>query len=125
MLKAELEFLRMGGYCHTSQVAWSPEFMFRDSSTWSEPRSRAASQTVQRLRDDSAHSAEFARRKKTCRFIPRMSAETLDSLYRSGTREQIEPAMAEWLKKTIAGLELEREEWAREVHVQAKFVNRI
>lgn len=54
-----------------------------------------------------------------------MSAETLDSLYRSGTREQIEPAMAEWLKKTIAGLELEREEWAREVHVQAKFVNRI
>ena len=50
--------------------------------------------------------------------------------YRSGTREAVELAVAEWLKKTTAGLELERAEWAKacdfpEVYVQAKFVHGI
>jgi hypothetical protein len=33
VLKAELEFLQMGGYRHASRVGWRPEFMFQDSPT--------------------------------------------------------------------------------------------
>jgi len=64
-----------------------------------------------------------------CRFIPlNAHGETLDSLYRTGARQEVESAVAEWLKAKIAWLELERANWARacdfpEVRVQAKFVN--
>jgi len=121
----------MGGYCHTSHAAWSPEFMFRDSPTCpnvdpTQPRRPCSDCVMTQLIPENLKC-----KKNLCRIIPlNERAETLDSRYRSGTREAVELAVAEWLKKTTAGLELERAEWAKacdfpEVYVQAKFVHGI
>jgi hypothetical protein len=41
-----------------------------------------------------------------CRYIPLdESGETLETLYSTGTNEEIQKALREWLLKTIAGLE--------------------
>ena len=117
VLRAELEFLQMGGYRHTNRAAWSPEFLFQDSPTC--------------LNVDPTQPHRPCSDCVMTQLIPlNERGETLDSLYRSGGREEIETAVAERLKKTITGLELEREGWAKaydlpEVHVQAKFVNGI
>jgi hypothetical protein len=55
------------------------------------------------------------------------SRETIDSFYRTGTQEELETAVAHWLKTTIARLEQEKSEGLRdsehsEVHVRARFV---
>ena len=131
VLKAELEFLQTGGYRHTSRRAWRPEFMFQDSPTClnvdpTRPRRPCSDCVMTQLIPDDLHGESIA-----CRFIPmNVHGETLDSFYRSRTREEVESAVAEWLKTKIARLELERAQWAKacdfpEIHVQAKFVNRI
>jgi hypothetical protein len=131
VLRAELEFLQTGGYRHTNRAAWSPEFMFQDSPTClnvdpTQPHRPCSDCVMTQLIPQNVQDEKIP-----CRFIPlNERGETLDSLYRSDTREEIESAVAEWLKKTMTGLELEREEWAKacdfpEVHVQAKFVNGI
>lgn len=72
---------------------------------------------------------ENARREKIpCRYIPLdQRGETIDWFYRYGTQEELEAAVSNWLKTTIARLERRKGEALRtsehpEVHVQAKFV---
>ena len=129
VLKAELEFVQMGGYRHTRGTAWRPEFIFQDSPACLNvdptQQQRPCSDCVLRQLVPENLQSE----KQLCRYIPMNErGETLDSLYRTGTREEVAAAVAEWLKKTIAELQSERTEWARacetpEVHVQGKFVN--
>jgi hypothetical protein len=131
VLKAELEFLQMGGYRHTSRAAWRPEFMFQDSLTClnvdpTRPHRPCSDCVMIQLIPEGLRGENIP-----CHFIPmNVRGEKLDSLYRSGTREEVESAVAEWLKTKIARLELARAEWIKacdspEVHVQAKFVDGI
>lgn len=129
VLKAELEFVEMGGYRHTRGVAWRPEFIFQDSPTClnvdpTQARRPCSDCVLTQLVPENLRGEGVI-----CRHIPMNErGETLDSLYRTGTREEVATAVAEWLKRTIAELESERTEWAKgcevpEVHVQGKFVN--
>ena len=128
VLRAELAFLEKGGYRHTARAAWRPQFMFQDSPTClnfdSTQKPRACSECIltQLVPEDSQN------RKIPCRYIAlNEQGETIDSFYRYGTQEELEAAVGQWLKTTIARLEREKAEGLRtsehpEVHVQAKFV---
>jgi len=51
----------------------------------------------------------FRDEKVPCRYIPlNERSETIQSLYRCGTPEELEAAVGEWLMNTIQKLELER-----------------
>ena len=127
VLKAELEFLENGGYRHTARAPWRPEFIFQDSPTCLNfdpnrpPRPCTECVMMQVIPDNER------RRKIPCRYIPlNEQGETIDSFYRSGTQEELEAALKQWLTGTIARLEREKAERATafdnpEVHVHAKF----
>jgi len=71
---------------------------------------------------------ELRDKKIPCRYIPLSEeGETIESFYRTGTQEEMETAVARWLRTTIARLEREKSEALSssehpEVHVRAKFV---
>ena len=51
----------------------------------------------------------FRDEKVPCRYIPlNEKSETIQSLYRCGTPEELEAAVGEWLMNTIQKLEVER-----------------
>jgi hypothetical protein len=51
----------------------------------------------------------FCDEKVPCRYIPlNQQSETIQSLYRCGTAEELAAAVGEWLMNTIEKLELER-----------------
>jgi hypothetical protein len=128
VLKAESEFLEKGGYRHPARAAWRPQFMFQDSPTClnfdptQHPKPCSGCALMQLVPADSQE------RKFPCRYIAlNEQGDTLDTLYRSGTQEEIESVFTQWLKTTIARLERERAEGAKasehpEVHVRTKFV---
>ena len=127
VLKAELEFVEKGGYRHPARAAWCPQFMFQDSptclnfETTKHPKPCSDCALMQLV---PAHSEE---KKFPCRYIAlNEQGDTLDSLYRTGTQEEIESGFSLWLKKTIARLgracvESVRASERPEVHVRARF----
>lgn len=129
VLRAELEFVEKGGYRHTARAAWRPHFMFQDSPTClnfdsTQPAKPCSDCVLMKLIPEEAHA-----RKVPCRYIAlNERGETIDSFYRTGTPEELEAAVVEWLKATINRLEKENAQ-ARsaqerpEVHVKAKFVS--
>ena len=128
VLKAELEFLEKGGYRHSARAPWRPQFMFQDSPTClnfdptQQPRPCSDCLLTQLVPED------LRSKKIPCRYIPLSEhGETIDSFYRTGTQEELEVAVAQWLRATIARLERERAEGLSgsehpEVHVRARFV---
>ena len=110
-LKAELEFLEKGGYRHTARAAWRPQFLFQDSPTClnfdsvQSPKSCSDCILMQLIPEDRRN------KKIPCRYILLSEhGETIDSFYRTGTQEELEAAVAQWLRTTIARLEREKRE---------------
>jgi hypothetical protein len=107
VLKRELKFLEGGGYRATQ--AWRPSFIFEDSPTCLH-RGRAAGEAACQecvLRQFVPPQAQS--RENCCRLIPlNQQGETLDDLYTYATEAEIEHAVQQWLKATIARLEDEQ-----------------
>jgi len=130
VLKAELGFLEAGGYHQPSRTPWRPQLMFQDSPTClnfdaTQPRKPCNECVLMQL-----VPLDLRRKKIPCRYIPLdEQGETVDSFYSSGTQEELERAVAQWLKTTIARLEHERKVESLsdsehpEVHVRARFVS--
>ena len=102
VLRNELQFLDRGGYC--SPIQWRSARIFEDSPTCPKDQWSACPHGDCVLLDfvpkQSRHEAI------PCRHIPlNESGETLDTLYSTGTNEEIQKTLREWLLKTIAGLE--------------------
>jgi hypothetical protein len=128
VLKAELEFLEKGGYRHTARAPWRPQFIFQDSPTClnfdpTTPRRPCSDCILMQLLPE-----DLQNKKIPCRYIPLSEqGETIDSFYSTGTQEELEAAVAQWLETTIARLEREKSEGLRdsehpEAHVRGRFV---
>jgi len=128
VLRAELEFLEKEGYRHTVRAPWRAQFIFQDSPTClnfdpTQPRKPCSECALTQLIPEDSRSETVP-----CRYIPlNEQGETVDSFYRTGTHEELEAAVAQWLKTTIARLEREKSERLRnsdplDVHVRAKFM---
>lgn len=109
VLKFELQFLEKGGYGRSPRTPWRPQFVFEDSPTCMNYDSK----------DDPAPCSdcvlmhfvppERRQEKIPCRHIPfNAEGETIDSFYRSGTQEELEKTLGNWLRATIRRLEQER-----------------
>jgi len=107
VLKFELEFLEQGGYGRLPREAWRPRFVFEDSPTCMNfnSKDREPCSECLLMQFVPAH----ARKEQTpCIHIPlSLSGETLESLYRTGTQQEIEASLEAWLRATIHQLEVE------------------
>lgn len=111
VLKKELAFLEGGGYRDPDR--WQPAFIFEDSPTCIHP-DRTQPHPCQQCPLMAFVPTGRRDTSLPCRHIP-LNAEgyTLDSMYRLNSNKEIEAAVKEWLKKTIAKLEAiePRAEW--------------
>ncbi len=125
-LRAELAFIEGGGY--RNQAQWRPQFIFEDSPTCinrdpTKPRRPCRECALAEFVPEG-----FGKKHRPCRYIPlNERAETVNSLYRTGTQEELETAVVKWLKGTIQRLEQENaqlrsSEKRPEIHVKARFV---
>lgn len=108
VLKFELEFLEQGGYGRLPREAWRPRFVFEDSPTCmnfnSKDREPCEECLLMQFVPESARQEQVP-----CTHIPLSPhGETLDSLYRTGTHQELEEALGTWLRATIHRLEAEK-----------------
>ena len=108
VLKFELEFLEQGGYGRLPREAWRPRFVFEDSPTCMNFNSKDREPCSECLLMQFV--PEEARKEQTpcIHILLSLSGETLESLYRTGTQQEIEIALGDWLRATIHRLETEK-----------------
>jgi hypothetical protein len=111
VLKAELEFLEKGGYRHSPSAPWRPQFIFEDSSTCMNHGRSENPLPCNKCILLNLVPVDCRNEKIPCRHIP-LNAQgfTIDTYYRLGTHEEVEVALAAWLRKTIERLEQERDQ---------------
>ena len=125
-LRGELAFIERGGYRKSARAPWRAQFMFEDSPTClnSDPakpqRPCSECPLVPFVPEDQRE------KRIPCRYVPLDEwGETVDSLYRTGTQEELEAAVARWLKTTIERLQRASEPASQEaptIHVKGKVV---
>ena len=99
-LKAELEFLEKGRY--REPLAWRSPLIFEDSPICSGSGSGCPGGDCMLKRFVPAEHREA---QVPCRHIPlNERGETVDSLYRTGTHEELETALQKWLLARIKEL---------------------
>jgi hypothetical protein len=109
VLKFELEFLEQGGYGRSVRTPWKATSAFQDSPSclnFNDPsRPHACSEC---LLTDFVPS-EAREENVPCHFIPlNPLGETVDSMERHAHQLEMEEALKNWLRSTIARLENER-----------------
>lgn len=125
VLKKELEFLEKGGYRNPARAAWRPQFVFEDSPTCLNfdptQQSRPCSECIL----TQLAPQDMQQKKFPCRYIPLNElGQTIDSFYRSGTRDELESELSRWLKAKIERLEKQEAKSqaaleTTEIHVRA------
>jgi hypothetical protein len=106
VLKAELNFVKKGGYGRSPREPWRVQLFFEDSPTCmnydtKENRTPCADCLLMQFVPADKHGERVP-----CRHIPLTSdGDTLLQLYRGGTEPEIEVAVSIWLEKEIAKLE--------------------
>lgn len=114
VLKFELEFLEQGGYGRLPREAWRSRLIFEDSPTCANFNSREQIPCEDCVLTPLIPGNAFEKN-VPCDYIPLTPAgDTLDSLYRTGTQQEIEDALRVWLKTTIKQLESEKARQAEE-----------
>jgi hypothetical protein len=102
VLRNELEFVRKGGY--RAPLVWRAPLIFEDSPTC--PKERCSTCPDSNCVLMSFVPKECRYEAVPCRHIPLDEiGETVDSLYRTGTNEEIEQMLQSWLLKNIRQLE--------------------
>ncbi len=108
VLKAELSFLENGGYRNRPRHPWRPNFIFEDSPTCmnfsKQDQPPPCSECVlMKLVPKDRQETAFP-----CRHIPLTErGETVNSFYEWGTEEELEAALAAWLRQTIRAADAE------------------
>jgi hypothetical protein len=101
-LVRELEFLDNDGY--RSALGWRPPLIFEDSPICPKMSSSPCPTTNCLLMNFVPE--ECRKQPAACRHIPlKENGESLESLYKRGSDEEIEQALREWLLNTIAEIE--------------------
>jgi hypothetical protein len=110
-LKFELEFLEKGGYGRSPRTPWRPQLIFEDSPTCMNYDSRENPAPCTDCLLMQFVPGDSREQKVPCRHIVlNEEGETIESLYRTGTQQELEEVYAKWLRAAIRKLELERVE---------------
>lgn len=107
-LREELRFIEEGGYKTCERFAWRPAFVFQDSPICPNRDARqslvpCSACALAQLVPEQFRDCDYA-----CRYIPlNADGETVDSLYRSGSQDELESVLKGWLRTVISHLEQE------------------
>lgn len=106
VLKSELNYVKKGGYGRSPREPWRAQLVFEDSPTCMNYDSKENRAPCAECLLMQFVPVEKRAEKVPCRHIPLTSyGDTLLHLYRGGTEQEIEEALAIWLEKEIAKLE--------------------
>lgn len=107
VLKSELAFLENGGYWSAHSPSWRAPSIFVDSPTCLRYKVPPDADPCSICVLAQLVPPDQASKDMPCWHIPlNKQGETLDSLYRSRTQEEVETAVANWLRAKIRELEV-------------------
>src|SRR5579864_4438403 len=110
VLKAELVFLEEGGYGRSPGESWRQPLIFEDSPSCANYNSKEHSVPCSECVLFQLVPPQFRAKQIPCRFIPfNAEGDTLVSLGRHSDQLEIEEIFGNWLRKTIAAIEKERQ----------------
>jgi hypothetical protein len=110
VLKSELNYVQKGGYGRSPREPWRAQLIFEDSPSCMNYDTKTHPEPCVECVLMRFVPPEKRSEKVPCRHIPLTgSGETLLDLYRGGTQEELEAALADWLRMTIARLESEQD----------------
>ena len=108
VLNAELNFLKKGGYGRSPREAWRAQLFFEDSPSCMNYDSKENPTPCTECALMQFVPLDKRVEKIPCRHIPiTREGETLHDLYRGATQQEMEDAMADWQRVTIARVEAE------------------
>jgi hypothetical protein len=106
VLKAEMNFLKKGGYGRSPRTPWHVQLIFEDSPTCMNYDMKDNPDPCSECILMQFVPPEKRGEKVPCRHIPlTREGETVQELYRGGTQQEVEDVLADWLRSTIARLE--------------------
>jgi hypothetical protein len=106
LLKAEINFLKKGGYGRSPREPWRAQLIFEDSPSCLNYDSKEHPSPCAECALMHFVPTEKRGEKVPCRHIPLTAqGETLQELYRGGTQQELEDALADWLTARIEILE--------------------
>ena len=109
ILRLELKFLEENGYAHTPLAPWRAPYIFEDSPSCLNFGDATRPHPCIDCLLTQLVPPEFRKKDVPCRFIPlNDKGQTIESLYRTGTQEEIEEALRNWLRREISRIEAER-----------------
>ena len=109
VLKFELSFLEQGGYGRSVRTPWKATSAFQDSPSCLNFNDPARPHPCSECLLMDLVPPESRQEDIPCHFIPLNNlGETLDSLERHAPQLELEEALKNWLRLTIARLENER-----------------
>ncbi|MGA2980178.1 MAG: hypothetical protein ABSD76_11360 [Terriglobales bacterium] len=109
ILRFELRFLEEGGYVRSPHALWRAPYIFEDSPSCLNFRDAARPHPCGECLLTQLVPAEFREQDVPCRFIPlNDKGQTVDSLYRTGTRTEMEETLRDWLRREIRRIEAEQ-----------------
>jgi hypothetical protein len=109
VLKFELSFLEQGGYGRSVRTPWKATSVFQDSPSCLNFNDPARPHPCNECMLSDFVPAEFREENIPCHFIPlNGEGETVDSLERHAHQPELEEALKNWLRATIARLESQR-----------------
>ena len=106
VLKAELDFVKQGGYEVSMRDPWSVKLALEDSPTCMNCDHKKNPAPCSECLLMQFVPVNRRNEKVPCRHIPLTpEGDTLLQLYRGSTEEEIDKALASWLQETISRLE--------------------
>ncbi|MGD0907753.1 MAG: hypothetical protein ABSA96_09240 [Candidatus Acidiferrales bacterium] len=109
LLKAELNFVKKGGYGRSPREPWRAQLIFEDSPSCMNYDSKENKAPCAECALMQFVPADKQSEKVPCRHIPLTpNGETINELYRGGTQQELEDALADWLRGEIAKIEAEQ-----------------
>jgi len=117
VLRFELQVLERGGYGSSPREPWRQHLVFEDSLTCMNYDQKDHPEPCGDCILMQLVPPEQREQKIPCRHIPlTKEGETLEHLYKYGTQQEIEDAMRDWLRATIARIEDERAKDKAAIH---------
>lgn len=108
-LRFELKFLEDGGYGRSPHAPWRAPYIFEDSPSCLNFSDPARPHPCDECLLTQLVPNEHREQEVPCRFIPlNDKGQTVDSLYRTGTQQEIEETLCVWLRREISRLETEQ-----------------
>jgi hypothetical protein len=109
VLKFELAFLEQGGYGRSVRTPWKATSMFQDSPSCLNSNDPARPNPCNECLLTDFVPREAREELIPCHFIPlNQQGETVDSMERHANQLEMEEALKNWLRSTIARLQRER-----------------